>query len=143
MRIKIKRFDKNLPLPVYKTKRAAAFDLQARVKTKIGSKSVGYIALNVAIKTPRGYFLMLASRSSTHKKGLMMANGIGIGDPDFCGDGDEYLAIFYNFTGKPVIVEKGKRIAQGLFVKTINSNWVEVEKMKNKTRGGIGSTGRK
>ena len=141
--IKIKRFDKKLLLPEYKTKRAAAFDLCARKEIKIKPGSIGYVPLNIAIETPDGYFLLLASRSSTHKKGLILANGVGIGDPDFCGDEDEYQAIFLNFSSRVIKIEKGERIAQGMFIKAMRAKWKEVEKMKNKTRGGIGSTGAK
>ena len=70
-----------------------------------------------------------------------MANGIGIGDPDFSGDGDEYRAVYYNFTDKPVKIEKGERIAQGLIVKREAVKWQEVDAMPNKTRGGWGTTG--
>ena len=142
MNIKIKRFDKSNPLPEYKTKGAAAFDLCARVSTEIPSKEFRYVPLNVAVQTPPGYFLLLVARSSTHKKGLWMANGIGIGDSDFSGDEDEYKAIYYNFTDKPVLIEKGERIAQGLIVKRENIKWKEVDKMKNQTRGGWGTTGK-
>jgi len=143
MKIRIKRFDKKLPLPEHKTKLAAAFDLYARTEVLIKSKSIGYVPLNVAIETPKGHFLLLAARSSTHKKGLMIANGIGVIDPDFSGDGDESQAIMYNFTNKSIRVEKGDRIMQGMFVKKENFLWNEVKKMGNITRGGIGSTGRK
>jgi dUTP pyrophosphatase len=143
MRIKIKRFDKNLPLPEHKTKLAAAFDLCARTSVVIKPKAVGYVPLNVAIETPEGHFLLLAARSSTHKKGLMIANGIGIVDPDFSGDSDESQAIMYNFMNKPVKIEKGDRIMQGIFIKKEIFLWNEVEKMGNKTRGGIGSTGKR
>lgn len=132
-----------MPLPDHKTKLAAAFDLYARVETVIGPKSVGYVPLNVTIETPKGHFLLLAARSSTPKRGLIIANGIGIIDPDFSGDGDESKAIMFNFTNKPVKVEKGDRIMQGLFVKKESFKWREVEEMKNQTRGGIGSTGKK
>lgn len=142
-KIKIKRFDKDLPLPEHKTKLAAAFDLSARMDVTINPKAVGYVPLNVAIETPKGHFLLLAARSSTHKKGLIIANGIGIIDPDFSGDGDESQAIMYNFTDKPVKIEKGDRVMQGMFIKKENFQWKEVEKMGNVTRGGIGSTGRK
>ena len=141
MNIRIKRFDKEISLPEFKTEGAAAFDLCARVAIEIQPRSIGYIPLNVAIEVPRGYFLMLVARSSTHKKGLWMGNGIGVMDPDFSGDEDEYKAIYYNFTDKPVVVEKGERIAQGLIIKREDINWQEVEKMENKTRGGFGTTG--
>ena len=139
-KIKIKRFDRELPLPEYKTVGAAGFDLSAREKTTIGPRAVGYVPLNVAVETPRDHFFVLAVRSSTHKMGLMPANGIGIGDSDFRGDEDEYKIALLNFTDKPITVEKGTRIAQGLFVKFTKAKWQEVAKMDSKTRGGFGST---
>ncbi|OGN01362.1 MAG: dUTPase [Candidatus Yanofskybacteria bacterium RIFCSPHIGHO2_02_FULL_41_29] len=142
-KIKIKRFDKELPLPEYKTAGAAGFDLYAREKTTINPGAVGYVPLNVALETPRDHFLILAVRSSTHKLGLMPANGIGIGDSDFRGDEDEYKIVLLNFTKKSVTVERGSRIAQGLFVKITKAKWQEVDKMSSKTRGGFGSTGKK
>ena len=141
--LKIKRFDKEIPLPEFKTEGAAAFDLCARVAVEIMPRSIGYVPLNVVIEVPKGYFLILVARSSTHKKGLWMANGIGILDPDFSGDEDEPKAVYYNFTDNPVVVEKGERIAQGLVIKRENIEWQEVEKMENKTRGGFGTTGTK
>ena len=98
MRIRVKRFDKDLPLPEYKTKGAAAFDFLARTEMTIAPKSIAYIPMNVAIEVPEGHTLLIAPRSSTHKKGLLMANSIGIGDPDFRGDKDEYRAAYYNYT---------------------------------------------
>lgn len=143
MKIRIKRFDKRIPLPTYATPRAAAFDLAARERVEIPPKSVGYVPLNIACETPDGHFLLLAARSSAHKKGLMLANGIGIGDPDFSGDGDEYTAAYFNFTDKSVIVEAGERICQGIFVKLERPEWEEVETLGNPNRGGFGSTGAK
>ncbi len=142
-KIKIKRFDKNLPLPAYKTRGAAAFDLLARETTKIQPRTIGYVPLNIAVKPPRDHFFLLATRSSTHKSGLMPIHGIGIGDPDFCGDNDEYLMPLYNFSKKVVTIDRGIRIAQGIFVKFIKADWREVDQMKEKTRGGFGSTGGK
>ena len=142
-KIKIKRFDKELPLPRYKTAGAAGFDMTARETVIIRPNTVGYVPLNVAVGTPKNHFLILAARSSTHKMGLMPANGIGIGDSDFRGDEDEYKIALLNFTNKPVTVERGIRIAQGIFVKFTKADWKEVSKMKSQTRGGFGTTGKK
>lgn len=142
-KIRIKRFDKTLPLPTYQTERAACFDLTARERVEIPSREIRYVPLNIACETPDGYFFLLAARSSTHKKGLMLVNGIGIGDPDFCGDGDEYRAAYFNFSDHPVIIERGERIAQGTFVKIEKAEWKEVDRLDNKTRGGFGTTGNK
>lgn len=138
---KIKRFNKDHPLPAYMTEGAAAFDLMAREETVIAQRTIGYVPLNVAVEPPEGYFLLVAARSGTHKKGLFLANGIGIGDPDFCGDGDEYKAAYYNFTDAPIVVKAGERIAQGMFIQFVRAEWEEVPEMSRKTRGGFGSTG--
>lgn len=142
-KIKIKRFDKELPLPEYKTIGAAGFDMLARKTISIRPGTVGYVPLNVAIATPNNHFLIVAARSSTHKLGLMPIHGIGIGDSDFRGDGDEYKMPLFNFTKKNVVVARGTRIAQGIFAKFVKARWQEVKNMKAKTRGGFGSTGKK
>ncbi|MBX4189959.1 dUTP diphosphatase [Candidatus Parcubacteria bacterium] len=142
-KIDIKRFDKSLPLPEYKTKGAAGFDLAAREDVTIKPGQIVAISLNVAIAIPKGYFMVQAARSSTHKLGLMAANGIGIIDSDYAGDEDEYKFLAYNFTKKTIKIEKGTRIAQGILLKCEQAAWKEVTKMKAKTRGGIGSTGHK
>ncbi len=142
MKVRIKRFHKDLPLPEHKTAKAAAFDLYARETIEIQPSSIGYVPLNNAIETPDGYFLLIAARSSTHKKGLLLANGIGIVDPDYSGDEDELKAAYYNFTAKPVLVERGERIAQGTFVKIERADWHETDQMSNPTRGGFGTTGK-
>jgi len=143
MKPRIKRFDKSLPLPEHKSEKAAGFDFYARKAVEIKPKAVGYVSLNNAIETPDGYFLLVAARGSTHKKGLFLANGIGVIDPDYCGDEDEIKAAFFNFTDQTVLVEKGERVAQGVFVKIEKADWQETHLMGNKTRGGFGSTGNK
>jgi dUTP pyrophosphatase len=141
MKIKIKRFDKSLPLPVYKTKGAAAVDLYTRTEVTIESHQMYYIPMNVAIEVPPSYFVMLVPRSSTHKLGLMQANGAGVMDSDYCGDNDEYHFIAYNFTDHSVTIEKGTRLCQVLLIKYDKFDFNEVDVMGNSDRGGIGSTG--
>src|SRR3989344_6688704 len=141
MRVRIKRIDKSLPLPEYKTGGAVAFDLSARISATILPKQVVFVPLNVALEPPDGYMVMLAARSSLHKKGLMLANGVGIIDRDFSGNEDEYHAALYNFTDEPVKVKQGERLVQGVFKKYDKAEWEEGEDLGNKTRGGVGSTG--
>lgn len=138
----IKRFDTSLPLPEYKTAGAAAMDLVARVETEIAPHSVGYVPLNIALELPDGYWALIAARSSLHKRGLLLANGIGVGDHDYRGDNDEYLAALLNFTDKPVVVERGERIAQLLIQPAIRIDLAEKISFKSADRGGLGSTGR-
>ena len=141
MQVKIKQFDTSLPLPEYKTTGSAGMDLCARVDTVIQPKTVGYIPLNIALEIPEGYWVMLAARSSTHKMGLMPANGIGIGDADYKGDNDEYKFPVYNFTDQTVFVEKGQRIAKIIILPYEKVELNVVNSLENHDRGGFGSTG--
>ena len=141
MKVRIKRIDKSLPLPEYKTKGAAAFDLASRISVTIAPKEIIRVPLNVVIEPPEGYMVMLAARSSLHKRGLMLAHSVGIADNDYCGDGDEYIIPLYNFTNEAVTIPRGERIVQGILKKYDKADWEEVAEMGNKTRGGLGSTG--
>jgi dUTP pyrophosphatase len=141
VKIKIKRFDKSLPLPRFHSSGAVGLDLAARLETTIAAGKVSYIPLNVAVELPEGCWLMLAARSSTHKLGLMPANGIGIGDPDFSGNEDEYQLAVFNFTTEPVKVAKGARVAQAIIVPFTKIEVEEVEDLGRPSRGGFGSTG--
>ena len=141
MKVRIRRIDKSLPLPQYKTAGAACFDFTARVAATLSPKEIIYMPLNVAIEHPENHMLIMAARSSLHKRGVMLANNIAIGDTDFSGNGDEYRAALYNFTDKPVTIERGERICQGFFRKYERAEWDEVEDLGNKSRGGFGTTG--
>jgi dUTPase len=57
MKVKIKRFDKTLPLSEYKTDGAACVDLYARVDITIAPHSFGNIPVNIAVEIPKGFFL--------------------------------------------------------------------------------------
>jgi len=143
MKLKIKRIDSNLPIPQYQTPGSVAFDLYARVTTTVKPFSPTIIPTNIVVDVPEGYFLMLASRSSTPiKKHLMISNGIGVIDQDFNGDTDEIGVQVLNFSHENVIIEKGERIAQALLVKIAKvEEFEEVDSMSNISRGGFGSTG--
>jgi len=139
--IKIKRFDKTLPLPEQKTEGAVGFDLYARTDLVIKPNQTGVVPLNIALQVPDDYWVLLTARSSLHKKGLMLANGVGVGDSDYCGDNDEYRAVLLNFTNHNVEVKKGERLVQMIIRKKIEVKLEEVNKLNQKNRGGLGSTG--
>ena len=144
MNVEIKRIDKSLPLPKYHTKGSVGFDFYVRETTKIKAKSLGLVPLNNIIKIPKGFVLLLFARSSLAKKtGLILSNSVGVIDQDYCGNEDEIKAGVYNFIDEDVIVEKGFRLAQGLILPVAIAEFVEVEDMEKKNRGGFGSTGHK
>lgn len=143
MKLTIKQFDTSLPLPAYKTAGAAAFDLYARIEVTIPAHGVGYVPLNIAVQLPPNYWAQISARSSLHKRGLLVVNGIGICDEDYSGNDDEYLAPLLNFTDKPVTVERGERVVQMM---VLRRNPIEFEVVTEfpdaKNRGGFGTTGR-
>lgn len=143
MHVHIKRFDASLPLPAYQSAKAAAFDLYARQDAVIEPRTVALVPLNIAIQPPANHWVLLAARSSLFKKGLMLANGIGVGDEDYAGDEDEYKAALFNFTDQPVTIKKGDRLVQALILPRQKMELKEVTTLAAKSRGGFGSTGQR
>lgn len=148
MKIKIKRFDKALPLPQaeefehgdskeHDKGMVAAFDFHCREGITIPPRKICLVPVNNAIAVPRDHFLLLSARSSTSwKKGLMLANGVGIVDPFYSGDKDEIKIQLFNITDEPVEVAKGEVLAQGIIVKRESVEWVEVDTMGSDGHGG-------
>jgi len=142
MKVKIKRIDKELPLPIYETGGSVGFDIIARENVSVPPKEMGMIPSNLIVEVPDGYMLIVASRSSTpRKKGLTPPHGFGIIDQDYCGSEDEIKVLVYNFLDEKVEISRGEKIAQGVFVKIDRFEWDEIEKVENENRGGFGSTG--
>ena len=85
----------------------------------------------LVIEVPAGIFLGIFARSSTPlKRGLMVANGVGVVDSDYCGPTDEIKMPVLNFTAAPVTVAKGDRIAQGILLPSPRVEWDEVGELR-------------
>lgn len=142
MKIRIQRVDTTLPLPTYATRGSVAFDVITRVTTVVEPRSIALIPGNAIVQIPEGTMLLIAPRSSMpRKKGLVFPHAIGVIDQDYCGPDDELLIQVQNITNDPVTVERGERIAQGVFVRIEKAEWEEVDGHNLQTRGGFGSTG--
>ena len=142
MRLKIKRLQAAVGLPEPATAGAAGFDLAAAADIEIPPHSIRLVGTGLVIRVPDGYFLGIFARSSTPlKKGLMVANGVGVVDADYCGPADEIKIQVLNITDAPVKVAKGDRLAQGIVLPSPVIEWEEVSEMTVPTRGGFGSTG--
>jgi dUTP pyrophosphatase len=142
MTIKIKRIDPSLPLPKYESSGACCFDLLIREHMTITPHSLALLKTNIIVEVPDGYMFIVLPRSSTpKKKGLLIPHGLGIIDQDYNGPQDEVLFQVLNYTDQVIVVERGERLAQGCFVPIAKAEFVEVEQIGEKTRGGVGSTG--
>ncbi|MDP7068983.1 MAG: dUTP diphosphatase [Candidatus Peribacteraceae bacterium] len=142
MQIRISRVDRELPLPRYESGGAVGFDLITRETTTIDPGTIALVPGNVIVAVPEGHLLMIVPRSSLpRKKALVCPHSIGIIDQDYHGPEDELLVQVQNVSQEPVVVERGERIAQGIFVKVEQAEWVEEEELATVSRGGFGSTG--
>lgn len=143
MHLKIRRLDSTIPLPRYATDGSAGFDLAAAHDVTIASREIALVRTGLVIAVPDGYFLAIVARSSTPlKRGLVVPNGIGVIDPDYCGPTDEVMIQILNITDRPVQVTRGDRLAQGIVLAAPRVSWVEVDDIRTESRGGFGATGR-
>jgi dUTP pyrophosphatase len=107
----------------------------------IAPGEVTLVPTGLVIAVPANHFLGIFARSSTPlKKGLMVANGVGIVDADYCGAKDEIKIEVFNFTSAPVVVRRGDRLAQGVILPYVRAEWQERDEPTEPTRGGFGST---
>jgi dUTP pyrophosphatase len=142
MNVRIRRIRADVPLPRYETDDAAAFDLAAAEERTVPPGGVALVPTGLVVEVPRGMFLGIFARSSTPlKRGLMVANGVGVVDPDYCGPDDEIKIAVMNFTTAAVTVQRGDRIAQGMFLAVPRVSWEEAAELRDASRGGFGATG--
>lgn len=131
-----------MALPRYESAAAAGFDLAASEAVTIAAGEVRLVPTGLVIEVPEGTFLGIFARSSTPlKRGLMVANGVGVVDADYCGPADEVQVQVLNVTSAPVTLAAGDRIAQGILLPITRVEWNEVEEIDRTSRGGFGSTG--
>lgn len=142
MRLKIRRLDPTVPLPTYGTDEAAGFDLAAAHDVRVAPGQIALVRTGLVIEVPTGHFLGIFARSSTPlKRGLMVANGVGVIDPDYSGPNDEVMVQLLNFTSTEVQVKRGDRLAQAVVLPAPRVSWEEVTEIREVTRGGFGATG--
>jgi dUTP pyrophosphatase len=142
MHIRIRRLDATLPLPMYATAESAGFDLSAAADVTVPPGQIVLVPTGLVIEVPSGYFLGIFARSSTPlKRGLLVANGVGIVDPDYAGPTDEVKIQVLNVTAADVAVTRGDRLAQGIVLPAPRVTWDETTALREETRGGFGSTG--
>ena len=142
MRLKIRRLDSTIPLPTYGTDEAAGFDLAASQDVSLRPGQIALVPTGLVIEVPSGHFLAIFARSSTPlKRGLVVANGVGVLDPDYCGPKDQVLIQVLNISGSDVEIKRGDRLAQGIVLPAPRVTWHEVGEIRETTRGGFGATG--
>lgn len=133
-------------LPIYMTKDSAAADFFCAEEVTIPpiTESVKPVVVHTGIKAQmeKDEVLLLFNRSGNPKRGLLLANGVGVIDADYYGNEDndgEMLFVFFNISSETVTIELGQRIGQGMFTscKRPDKGLRTADEIR---KGGLGST---
>jgi len=144
VKILVKKFDKNIKLPAYKTSGSSGMDLVAYVKNKItiNPGKTAMIPTGIAVAIPKNYEIQIRPRSGlAAKKGISVLNTPGTIDSDYRG---EIRIILVNLGKKSFIIKSGDRIAQMVLCPVAKGKFKEVKDLPDSSRGkgGFGSTGK-
>ena len=144
VRILVKKFDKSIELPTYKTSKSSGMDLAAYIKNKININPgrATIIPTGIAIAIPKNYEVQIRPRSGlAAKNGISVLNTPGTIDADYRG---EIKIILINLSKKLFVVRPGDRIAQMVLCPIVKGKFKEVKKLPRTIRGkrGFGSTGK-
>ncbi len=136
--------DKDIHLPVRKTKNAAGYDVEAAEDIVIPPFQLGgkptLIPTGLKAYCQSDEWYMLVNRSSGPKKGLVMSNSIGVIDADYyeneTNDGHFYFQ-YYNILDHDIEIKKGDVIGQVIFQKYL---LVDNDQAEGIRTGGFGTT---
>lgn len=137
--------NEGINLPERKTRCSAGYDIESAEDCVIPAFKPGIkptlIKTGIKAYMPDNEYLMLCNRSSNpKKKGLILANSVGIVDADYYGNVDNDGAImfaFYNVFAEDVEIKKGDIIGQAIFQKY---EIVDGDNAEGERAGGFGST---
>ena len=144
VKILVKKFDKNIKLPAYKTSGSSGMDLVAYIKKKIiiNPGKTAMVSTGIAVAIPKNYEIQIRPRSGlAAKNSISVLNTPGTIDSDYRG---EIKIILINLSQKSFIVKSGDRIAQMILCPVVKGKLKEVKNLPNTVRGsgGFGSTGK-
>ena len=137
--------NESINLPERKTKYSAGYDVEAAEDCVIPAFKLGQaptlVKTGLQAYMPEDQYLMLCNRSSNpKKKGLVMANSIGIIDSDYYENPDNdghFMFAFFNIKAEDIEIKKGDVIGQAIFQKYLT---VDNDKAEGERVGGFGST---
>ncbi len=130
-------------IPKYQSKQAAGCDLYADIDDSVVLEPGKYniVPTGVRIELPQGYEAQVRPRSGLAMKyGIGILNAPGTIDADYRG---EIKVILFNLGQESFRIESGDRIAQLVFNRVVQAQFILVDKLKETKRGsgGFGHTG--
>lgn len=132
-------------LPVRKTKYSAGYDVEAAediiIPTFKNGQKPTLVKTGLKVYMQDDEVVILANRSSNPgKKGLVLANSIGVIDKDYYENPDNdghFMFAFWNFKNEDIEIKKGECIGQAIFQKYyVADNDISTQERL----GGFGST---
>lgn len=137
--------EKDIHLPKRSTKYSAGYDIEAAEDTVIPPFKIGdaptLVKTGLKAYMQDDEVLLLYNRSSNPKKrGLVLANSVGVIDKDYYGNPDNdghFMVSFYNVKEEETVIKKGEAIAQGIFQKYLMT---DDDEAKGVRLSGFGST---
>lgn len=132
--------------PKYETSGSAALDLCAalddgeNVVIHPGERKMIPTGIAISPETSDVVAIIAARSGLGIKKGICLANGIGVIDSDYRG---EISVGLYNTSTEDFTVCRGDRIAQMMFMPVLTANLITADELDETERGegGFGSTG--
>lgn len=131
----------DIKLPIRATKHSVCYDIFSPIDEVIMPNEMKLIFTNVKVYCNSDEGFMLATTSSMGKRGIIMAQGVGIIESDYAdnesNDGNVGVML-YNYSKNPYIINKGDKIGQLFFFKFLTID--NEEEITNIRKGGFGST---
>ena len=145
VKILIKKTNKEVITPKYKTDGSSGVDLSAFLEKKVVIKpnSSELIPTGLQVAIPEEYEIQIRPRSGlAAKESIGVLNSPGTIDSDYRG---ELKIILFNHGKEDFIINNGDRIAQMVLVPILKMEFEEVDSLTETIRGqgGFGSTGKK
>ena len=133
----------DLPMPERKTGKSAGYDLSAAETVSLDPGNAVLVPTGVKVYMEPDEVLLIFIRSSLAvKHHLILANQVGVIDGDYVDNPDnegQILVPLLNWGTEPVVVQRGERIAQAIFVRFAIT---DDDRAEGDRSGGFGSTGR-
>jgi dUTP pyrophosphatase len=129
-------------LPERGTAASAGYDLAAAEEIVVPAGGVAFVPTGLRAILPEDEFLAIYARSSiATRRGLVLANGVGVVDADYAhnpDNGGHILVALRNLGTEPARIVRGERVAQAIFQRYA---LIDADRARGARLGGFGSTG--
>jgi len=162
MKIELMFLDKELYkdgglYPMYQTPGSAALDLVSAVNVRLRPGEAVLVKTGLAVWAGSEAYHCAQDKQSCqtqvaalifprsglgHNQGLVLGNGLGVIDEDY--QGELMISALNRTREKVIVIKRGQRFAQMLFIPIIKAEFTVVNAFSDKTErasGGFGSTG--